>query len=184
MQKLAALPLFPSIAVLLFTFIFNGQPQFFVSTLQWSCMFSRWWRGRNLLYDEPVCMIEWVELRLENCRKLGNQKMQQFGLFCCRSFLPYFVMWNLHESIPIIPLLLSCSHVWLERDQNAAWILVYWNLFGVTEACIAEMVSVVLGRKAMNCMHANVFKIALWSPKSPLFHYDPTNWMFSQFGPW
>ena len=44
----------------------NGQLYFFVPTLQWSCVFNWGWMSRNLLFDELICMIEWIEAIPEN----------------------------------------------------------------------------------------------------------------------
>mgnify|MGYP004703329781 CR=1 FL=1 len=48
-----------------------------------------------------------------------------------QKFLLSFVIWNLHESILIIPSLSSCIHVWLGIDQKVAWILLAESCLGL-----------------------------------------------------
>ena len=93
LQKLAALLLFPSITVLLFTFIFAGQLHFLcfnpaMNLHVWSMIGCK-----ILTFGEHVCMINWkAKLRLENCRTVffivGMHAVIRFlpfvaVVFCC-----------------------------------------------------------------------------------------------------
>ena len=102
-----------------------------------------WCRRSSVIsgFDKLVGMMK---------RQVWKQKMQQFGLFCCKSFSPSFVIWDLRKVLQESHLLSSCIHVWLRIDQKSCMNLACRESLGVVAAFV------------LLCLHESFLKFA-WS---------------------